>query len=180
VADPDGPARDSALSVLFHAERRLAARLRGVIRFDGQIYREIGADVHAIPQAFACVVATSVLVGLGQSSLRLIFLFTALAMLQWLVVTALIWTVGRFAVESGADYAKLLRCTGFAYVWFALLVGYSLPLVGPLFAWAGVLLSLASLMIATREVLSTDGPRAFAICLVALGLPLGAFFWLAV
>ena len=35
-------------------------------------------------------------------------------------------------------------------------------------------------MIATREVLSTDGPRAFAICLVALGLPLGAFFWLAV
>ncbi len=179
MADSDEPARDPALSVLFHAERRLAARLQGVIRFDPQIYREIQGDAHAIPQAIACVIATSVLAGLGRSSLPVIFLFTALAMMQWLIVTALIWTVGRFAVEGGADYARLLRCTGFAYVWFALLVGYSLPLIGPLFAWAGVLLSLASLVIATREVLETDGPRAFAICVVALGLPVTALFWLA-
>ena len=88
------------------------------------------------------------------------------------MITALIWAVGGLAVEGGVDYARLLRCTGFAYAWFALLVGYSLPLVGPLFAWAGVLLSLASLVIATREVLATDTARAFAICVLALGLPL--------
>ena len=165
--------------MLFRAERRLADRLQGVIRFDPRIYREIKSDVHAIPQAVAVVVATSVLAGLGRSSLALIFLWTSLAMLNWLVITALIWAVGRLVVENSADYARLLRCTGFAYAWFALLVGYSLPLVGPLFAWAGVLLSLASLVIATREVLDTDGPRAFAIYVVALGVPLTALFFLA-
>jgi len=179
VTDPGEPTRDSALSVLFRAERRLADRLQGVIRFDPRIYREIKSEVHAIPQAVAVVVATSVLAGLGRSSLALIFLWTSLAMLNWLVITALIWAVGRLVVENSADYARLLRCTGFAYAWFALLVGYSLPLVGPLFAWAGVLLSLASLVIATREVLETDSPRAFAICVIALGLPVTALFWLA-
>lgn len=158
MADPDAPARDSALSVLFHAERRLAARLQGVIRFDREIYREIKGDVHAIPQSIAVVIATSLLAGLGQTTMPMIFMFTAVAMLLWLAVTALIWTVARFATEAGADYGRLLRCTGYAYAWFALLAGYSLPLVGPLFAWAGVVLSLVSLVIATRAVLATDGP----------------------
>lgn len=146
------------LSVLFHAERRLAPRLQGVIRFDPLIYREIQGDAHAIPQAIAVVVATSVLAGLGQTTMPLIFLFTAIAMLLWLAVTALIWTIARFALEGGADYGRLLRCTGYAYAWFALLVGYSLPVIGPLFAWAGVLLSITSLVIATRAVLAADRP----------------------
>ena len=180
MADPGGEReRDSTLSVLFRAERRLAERLQGVIRFEPAIYREIQGDAHAIPQAIAVVIATSVLAGLGRNSMPLIFLWTALAMLQWLVITALIWAVSRLAVEGGADYARLLRCTGFAYVWFALLVGYSLPLVGPLFAWAGVGLSLASLVIATREVLETGTARALGICVIALGLPATALFSLA-
>jgi hypothetical protein len=178
VADSSEPPKASALSVLFHADRRLAQRLQGVIRFDPAIYREIQGDVHAIPQAIAVVIASSVLAGLGRNSLPLVFLWTAFAMLNWGVVTALIWAVGRLAVEGGVDYARLLRATGFAYAWFALLIGYSLPLVGPLFAWAGVLLSFASLVIATREVLATDSPRAFAICVLALGTPLIALFWL--
>ena len=178
MADPSEPGRDSALSVLFRRERRLAERLGGVIRFDPRIYREIEGDAHAIPQAIAVVVVTSVLAGLGRNSLPLVFLWTSFAMLNWLVVTALIWAVGQLAVEGGADYGRLLRSTGFAYAWFALLVGASLPLVGPLFAWAGVLLSFASLVIATREALGTDSARAFAICVIALGLPLTALFWL--
>ena len=142
--------------MLFRVEHRLAERLQGVIRFDPAIYREIQADPHAIPQAVAVVVVTSLLAGLGRNSLPLVLVWTALAMLNWVVITALIWAVGRLVVAGGADYARLLRCTGFAYAWFALLVGYSLPLVGPLFAWAGVLLSLVSLAIATREVFRTD------------------------
>ncbi len=179
MAEPGEPERDTALSVLFRAERRLPERLHGVIRFEPEIYREIQGDPHAIPQAIAVVIATSVLAGLGRSSLPLIFLWTALAMLQWLVVTALIWSVGRLAVEGGADYARLLRCSGFAYAWFALLIGYGLPLVGPIFAWAGVLLSLLSLVIATREVLGVDTTRAIAICVIALGVPVTALFWVA-
>lgn len=179
MGDPAGPERDSALSVLLRAEGRLVERLQGVFRFDPAIYREIQGDTNAIPQAVAVVIVTSVLAGLGQSTLPMIFLWTALAMLQWGVITALIWGVGRLAVEGEADYARLLRCTGFAYAWFALLVGSSLPVIGPLFAWAGVLLSLASLVVATREVLATDTTRALVICVIALGLPVTALFGLA-
>ncbi len=177
MASPDEPERETALGGLFRADRRLAERLHGVIRFDPAIYREIQADPHAIPQAVAVVVATSLLIGLGRNRLPIVFLWTALAMLNWVAITALIWAVGRLAVER-AEYAQLLRCTGFAYAWFALLVGASLPLIGPLFAWGGVLLSFASLVVATREVLATDGPRAFAICALALGLPLLSLLWL--
>jgi hypothetical protein len=53
------------------------------------------------------------------------------------------------------------------------------PVIGPLFAWAGVLLSLASLVVATREVLATDTTRALVICVIALGLPVTALFGLA-
>jgi len=179
VADPGEPERESALSVLFRAEGRLVERLNGVMRFDPAIYREIQGDSNAIPQAVAVVIVTSVLAGLGQNTLPMIFLWTSLAMLQWAVITALIWAVGRLAVEGTADYAHLLRCTGFAYAWFALLVGSSIPLIGPLFAWAGVLLSLASLVVATREVLATDTTRALVICVIALGLPVTALFGLA-
>ena len=177
MAESGEPERDTALSVLFRVERRLSERLQGVIRFDPAVYRELQADPHAIPQAIAVVIATSLLIGLGRNRLSLVFLWTAFAMLNWVLITALIWAVGRLLVER-ADYARLLRCTGFAYAWFALLVGASLPLIGPLFSWAGVLLSFASLVIATREVLATDGTRAFAICALALGLPLMSLFWL--
>jgi hypothetical protein len=68
VADSSERPRDSALSVLFRAERRLGQRLQGVIRFDPAIYREIQADVHAIPQSIAVVVATSLLAGLGRQA----------------------------------------------------------------------------------------------------------------
>ena len=160
MAEPDEPERDTALSVLFRVERRLSERLQGVIRFDPAVYREIQADPHAIPQALAVVVATSLLAGLGRNSLPLVFLWTAIAMLNWVVITSLIWAVARIAVPGDVDYTRLLRCTGFAYAWFALLVGYSLPLVGPLFAWAGLLLSVWSLVVATREVIRTSAPIA--------------------
>ena len=49
-----------------------------MIRFDPAIYREIQSDPHAIPQAIAVVIATSLLAGLGRNSLPLVFLWTAL------------------------------------------------------------------------------------------------------
>ena len=176
MADSADTKRDGALSVLFETERRLAERLQGVIRFDARIYRELQADVHAIPQAIAVVLATAALAGLGRGSIVLLFLWIALAILQWLAITGLIWAVGHLAVEKMPEYSRLLRCTGFAYAWFSLLVGASVPIIGPLFAWAGVIFSFASLVVATREVLAVDTLRALGICAVALGVPMTLLF----
>ncbi len=166
------------ISGLLERERRLIPRLEGVARFDPAIYREIENDPHAIPQSIAVVVATAVLIGLGQGSLAAVFMGLAGAIVLWMAATGLIWGVGRASVESHVDFSKLLRCSGFAYAWFSLLLFASLPILGGLFAWAAVGLLLASLVVATREVLEIDTNRAVMICGVALGVPLVVLIWL--
>jgi hypothetical protein len=162
---------------LLERERRLIPRLEGVARFDSRIYREIDSDPHAIPQAIAVVVATAVLAALGQGLVP-IFLGLGGVIVLWMAATGLIWAVGRATVGTPIDFSKLLRCSGFAYAWFALLLFASLPVLGSFFAWAALVLALASLVIATREVIDTDTSRAALICAVALGVPLIVLVWL--
>jgi hypothetical protein len=176
VTEPE--ARRGFFAELLHHERRLLPRLEGVMRFDPQIYREIEADPHAIPQALAVVVTTAVIAALGQGGLVLMFLGLAWVIVVWMALTALLWAVGRFAVERHVEFAALLRCTGFAYIWFALFLLEGLPGIGFLFPWAAVGLALGSLVVATREVLETDSTRALVICSIALGVPFVALYWL--
>ena len=148
--EPDG------LAQLLHPEARLLARLAGVLRFDPAIYAEIQADIVAIPQSFAVVIATAVVAGLGQGLFAGLFWAIPLVIGNWLIVTALIWGVGLLVAGDAADYFRLLRCNGFAYAWFALLLASDLPFIGWLVGWSAVLLSLASLVIATRTVLDSS------------------------
>jgi Yip1-like protein len=173
VAEPGGGESRGLVGALLAEERRLLKRVEGVLRFDRAIYREIERDPHAIPQAFAIVIVTAVLAGLGQGSLVGMFLGVGFVIALWIAVTALIWGVARVTVDAPAiDFARLLRCTGYAYLWFALLLLSSLPVLGSVFAWAAVGLALASLVLATREVLEIETARALLICSVALGVPL--------
>lgn len=157
---------------LLERERRLVPRLEGVLRFDSATYREIEADSHAIPQSLAVVVATAALAALGQGALVPMFLGLGISIIRWMAVTGLIWVVGLAATGGAADFAKLLRCTGFAQIWFALLLFSGFPVVGGLCLVAAIVLSLVSLVLATRVVLETDAVKALLICAVALGVPL--------
>ena len=171
MAQPSGSENRGLIAGLLDRERRLVQRLEGVLRFDDAIYREIEVDHHAIPQALAVVVVVSVLAGLGAGGVVPMFVAIGISIIRWMAVTGLIWLVGLFATGGSADFAKLLRCTGFAYVWFALLLFGGFPILGTLCAIAAVLLSLASLVVVTRVVLETDTPKALLICAIALGIP---------
>ena len=59
----------------------------------------------------------------------------------------------------------------------SLQLGEGLPYIGWLLGWASVGLSLASLVLASRQVLRVSTGRAVVICSIALGAPL-ALFWL--
>jgi hypothetical protein len=176
--EPGDGGRQGVIAALLERERRLIPRLEGVARFDGAIYREIENDPHAIPQAIAVVVATAVVAALGQGSLVSVFLGLGLVIVLWMAATGLIWAVGRGAVGAPIDFSKLLRCTGFAYAWSALLLFAGLPILGTVFAWAAVGLTLASFVVSTREVLEIDTSRALMICGVALGVPVIVLLWL--
>ena len=165
------------LSDLFREEWQLVPRLLRVFRFDSKVFREIEEDPNAIPGAFAVVLATSVLSGLGQPSIASVFLGIAGALIVWALSSALIWG-GAALLVGGADYSRLLRCLGFAYGWNAVgLLGF-LPFLGPVFQWAGLGLWGAALVVATREALRSTTNQALVICSVALVLPVVALFGL--
>ncbi len=179
MAGPENTSRFGAFADFLHPEGRFLSRLGAVLRFDPAVYQEIEQDPHAIPQAFAAVIGTAVLAGLGQGSLAAIFLGIAVAILLWGFVTGLVWGVGLLLVGPRSRFPRLLSCLGFAYVWYGLLIGASLPYLGGLFSWAGVLLYLGSLVLATRQVLETSTERAALIAAIALGFPLLILFWIA-
>ncbi|MFQ5515212.1 MAG: hypothetical protein ACE5FG_12375 [Myxococcota bacterium] len=172
MAGPGNPTGGGLLAELLHPGGRLLERLHGVLRFDAQIYAEIERDPHAIPQAFAVVIVTAVLGALGHGSLAGIFLGIAGAIVVWCLATALVWGIGTLATGEPVHFPRLLRCLGFAYLWFVLLIGAGLPWIGILFSWASVGLSLASGVLAIRQVLGVSTERALTIYAVSLGIPI--------
>ncbi|MBW2282539.1 MAG: hypothetical protein JRG82_17515 [Deltaproteobacteria bacterium] len=143
----------------------------GVLRLDASAYEEIEADTGAIPQAFAVVIATSVLIGLGYGSLTGLFLGISVSLTLWLVGAALVWGVATLANDA-VQFPRLMRCLGFADAWFALLIGSGLPWIGPLFGLAAVAGAFTSAVLATRAVTRNTTGHAIGICTAALGGPL--------
>ena len=164
---------------ILHPQGRFLPRLAGVLRFERETYREIEDDPQAIPQAFAAVIGTAVLTGLGQGSLAGIFLGIAGGIFVWLVATGLVWTVGAFGAGPAVEFPRLMRCLGFGYIWFGLLIGGGLPFLGVLISWASLGLCGASLVMATQQVFRATAQRALGICVVALGTPVVLLLWVA-
>lgn len=172
MSEEDGSSKPGGLAELFHPEQRLGPRLQGVLRLDPHTYVEIAHDPGAIPQAFAVVLATSLLVGIGWGSLAGLFVGIAWSLLTWLLIAALLWGAGTALYGGAHHFAPLLRCLGFAYIWFALLIGQGLPFLGGLLEWGAVLLCLYSNVLATRAVFDISTQRAVATCAAALAIPL--------
>lgn len=158
------PERRGLLASLLSPDARFLQRVAAVFKLDPRVYAEIDSDPSTIPQAFAVVIGTALVAGLGQGSIAYLFLCTAILILIWLMAAALIWGVGTLVVGDRSDYARLLRCLGFAYAWFGLLVFENVAWLGNLVRLASVGLCLASFVQATRQVLRVETQIAAAIC----------------
>ncbi len=172
MADREKPTSAGVLQELLREEAQLLPRLARVFRLDPSVYAEVEADPAALPAAFAVVIATVVLVGLGAPSFAGIFLGIAGAIFVWGVTAALVWAVSAFVAPEPTDYVRLLTCLGFAYAWNALALGASLPLFGFLFEWGALVLWAIAFVQATRQVLGLPTEHAVGVCAVALGAPL--------
>jgi hypothetical protein len=170
--DEPKPIRTGLLAELLNEEHRLWPRLSGVFRFDASVYTEIERDPAALTGAFAVVIATGLLVGLGAPSLAEVFIGVTGAILVWAVSTALVWGASALLPGGAADYSRLLTCLGFAYAWRALGIGASLPGIGVLLEWGAIGLWAAALVQATRQVLRIPTERALLVCGLALLTPL--------
>jgi hypothetical protein len=176
VPDSDRSARRTFLEELLREEARLLPRLAQVFRLRQDVYREIEQDPNAIPGAFAVVLATSVLAGLGSDTPREILLGVAGALVVWLMSSGLVWAIAALILDRTPDYARLLRCLGFAYAWNALGVLAFLPWIGELFRWAAFGLWSASLVLATQAAVGSSRAQTLVICALALGIPILLLF----
>ena len=176
MAASEGRERRGLLAELAHAEARFLPRVWGVLRLDASAYAEIEADTGAIPQAFAVVIATSVLIGLGRGSVTGVFLGIAAALALWLVGAALVWGVATIANDE-VRFPSLMRCLGFADAWFALLIASGLPWIGFLFGWAAVAGAFTSIVLATRAATRNTTGHALGVCTAAIGGPM-LILWL--
>lgn len=170
MSKPEPERPPSLLAELIEPEGRFLPRLRGVFRFDAEVYTEIAGDANAIPQSFAVVIATAVIAGLGQPWLAGLFIRAVEALFAWMLASALIWLAATLALGRAPDFPRLLRCLGFAYAWAALMFLAGLPWIGGLFELAAPLLCFASAVLATRQVLEVSTQRAAAICVAPLVL----------
>jgi hypothetical protein len=176
MSDPESVENEGFLAELLREEARLLPRLAEVFRFHTDVYREIEEDPNAIPGAFAVVLATSILAGLGQGTIAGIFLGVAGALVVWAFSSALVWVAAIPVLGRTADYAILLRCLGFAYAWNSLAILGFLPLIGILFQWGALGLWGASLVLATEQALGSTRQQAIGICILALGIPVLLLF----
>lgn len=163
------------LEVFFSDEARLWTRVRGALRLEPDIYAEIDRDPGSIPQAFVAVIGSAAIAGLSWSP-YLMFMAVAGLLFAWLVAAALIWAVASLMLREEVDYARLVRCLGFAYVWVAPLLFASLPLLGGLVMLGSIALLFYSFLIASRQVLGVPLERAAVVCGIATLLPI-ALIW---
>jgi hypothetical protein len=155
------------------AVQRVLARVRRVLRLDASVYGEIETDPAGIPQAFAVVLASALIAGVGQLSPVLIFLGVVWALLAWLVAAALVWGVATLALGREVEYSRLVVGLGYGYAFAALLFFARLPLVGTLVGLASLGLCFAAFVQASERAFAVPRDRALAICGGALVLPFG-------
>ncbi len=165
------------------AGRGFFHRVVRALRLDAAVFDEIEADTAAISQAFTVVV----LAGLARGILCLgtsgpgIAANIALAIVLWVVASALLSLVGVRWVQGTTDFREMLRTLGFAAapLWFGA-PAYFLPApvqatftVG-LHVWA-----IWAAVVAIRQALDVDTPRALLACGLALGLTVGLLLLLS-
>lgn len=163
---------------LLREEARLLPRLADVLRFRGAIYREIEEDPNAIPGAFAVVLMSSLLAGLGQATIAGLFLGVAGALTVWALSSGLVWLSATLILGRRPDYARLLRALGFAYAWNGLGILGFLPYVGTFIEWAAFLLWGASLVLATEPAVGCTRRQAMGITVLALSIPVAVLLGL--
>lgn len=152
-------------------------RIVRVLRFDASVFDEVEADTTALPQACAVVVFAGLargILGIGIPGPG-IAANVAGAIVLWIVATALLTLVGVRWVHGTTDFLEMLRTLGFAAIplWFgapAFFLPTQIQVVATLalHVWA-----VCVAIVAIRQALDVDTPRALLACGLALSLTIG-------
>ncbi|NNL84598.1 MAG: YIP1 family protein [Myxococcales bacterium] len=159
-------------------------RVGRVLRLDPAVFSEIEADRFALPQAAAIVVVA----GFSRGLLGLGFPGPGLAgsvaggLVLWVVTTALLTVVGVRWVHGTTDFSEMLRTLGFAAVplWFLAPISW-IPSTATqqVLTFIVQVWALTAGVVAVRQALNVDTPRALLVWLLAVSLTIGLLLLLS-
>jgi hypothetical protein len=151
-------------------------RLIRAAQLEVALYEEVEADPHALGQATAVVVLSSLAAGIGSqgvAALGEMLLMTLAALLGWYVWAYLTYFIGTrwlAGLRTEADWGQLLRTIGFASApGLVQVLGVLLPEGGgkDVLFLAIALWMLVAMVIAVRQALDYDStPRAVGVCAI--------------
>jgi hypothetical protein len=167
-------------------------RIIRAIRLDPTLYREVADDEQYTNEAFIIVLIVSLFSAIGAGigaamgdGQPLVMFFTNLfstILLGWLLWAVIAYFVGT-ALEGKSSIMEMARTLGYANAPGLLGVFVFIPCVGPLVAFAGVLLSLVAGVIAIRESMEFDTTKAvvtailgfvvFIVARIVIGIVMG-------
>ena len=156
----------------------------GAMALNAQVYEEVEADRGATLQALGVVLLAAAAAGLGarglgasESALPAVLLLAILAWPAWAILTLQIGAKLSPARETRSDVGELLRTLGLAAAPGIFRAVAVVPALSrPVFAITTVWM-LCAMVIAVRQALDYPSTmRAFAVCLIGLGLTLVMVF----
>ena len=147
-------------------------RLLGAATLNVHTYEEVEADTTAMGQAMGVVILSSLAAGIGNIGRGGPGILAGVvgALLGWLIWAGLTYLIGtRLLPEprTRADWAQLLRTTGFAAAPGIVRVLGIIPLLGWLALGIANLWMLAAFVVAVKQALDyTSTGRAIGVCLI--------------
>ena len=149
-------------------QRSIVDRMKGAAMLDVNTYEEVEADVGATGQAFVVVIIVAICAAIGgaDAGLRGIIVGPIMAVLGWLVWSAVTMFVGTKLFGGTAYMGELLRTLGFAQAPGVFLILGIIPFFGGLIAFAVGIWQLVCGIVAIRQALDFDTGKAILTALV--------------
>ena len=159
-------------------------RIRGAMALNAQVYEEVEADRGATRQAMVVVLLAAAAAGLGarglgasETAMPSVLLLAILAWPAWAMLTLQIGAKLLPTRETRSDVGELLRTLGFAAAPGIFRVFAVVPALSRLVFAVTTVWMLCAMVIAVRQALDYPSTmRAFAVCLIGLGLTLVMVF----
>lgn len=148
-------------------------RIIRAIKLDPQLYEEVEADPHSLPQAIGLVILSSIASGIATISQGFnasILGGTLGALIGWFVWSYIIYFVGSKLLpesQTEADYGQLLRTIGFASAPGLIAIVGIIPFLYTIALFVAGIWMLIATIIAVRQALDyTSTGRAIIVSVI--------------
>lgn len=160
------------------ARRSIVDRMIGAARLDAGTYEEVESDYNATGQAALVVVLVAIASAIGglNEGGRGIISGMVVAIVGWLLWSAIAWVIGDKVFGGTATWGELLRTVGFAQSPGVLLILGIVPVLGGLVGFVVSIWMLVAGIIAIRQALDFGTGKAILTALLGW-IPMAIATW---